>query len=94
VRLRALRDRMVGFPTDGPVEVLARRHPILQRPVGGVMHRDLKHACYLSLAIPRAEARARAMDFSWRQAGEVFASYLVPARRTMTASASKARAWT
>jgi glycosyltransferase involved in cell wall biosynthesis len=77
---------VAAFPTDGPVEVLARKHPMLQRPVGGAMHRDLKHACYLSLAIPRAEARARAMDFSWRHAGELFASYLVPARRTMTPS--------
>jgi hypothetical protein len=44
------------------------------------MHSDLQQACYRALAIPRADARQRAMDFSWKHATELFQSFLVPAR--------------
>jgi hypothetical protein len=41
------------------------------------MNEDLQQACYSALAVPRHEARLRALDFSWGHAAQLFASYLV-----------------
>jgi glycosyltransferase involved in cell wall biosynthesis len=67
---------VAAYPVDGPNEVLARRDA-QGRSLGGAMHDDLQQACYAALAVPRHEARARALDFSWTQATELFASHLV-----------------
>lgn len=69
---------VAAYPADGPLEVLGRRDE-LGRSLGGVMHEDLQQACFAALAIPRHEARARALDFSWQHATQLFASFLVPA---------------
>ena len=70
---------VAAFPVDGPLEVLGRRDDA-GRSLGGVMHDDLPQACHEALRIPRAEARSRALDFSWSQAARIFESHLVPAR--------------
>jgi glycosyltransferase involved in cell wall biosynthesis len=71
---------VAAYPVDGPLEVLGHRDS-QGRSVGGAMHADLQQACYAALAVPRHEARARALDFSWQHATQLFAGFLVPARR-------------
>ncbi|AMO21647.1 glycosyltransferase family 1 protein [Ramlibacter solisilvae] len=70
---------VAAYPADGPLEVLGRRNES-GRTLGGAMHEDLRQACHAALAVPRGEARARALDFSWGRAAAVFESHLVPAR--------------
>ena len=70
---------VAAYPVDGPLEVLRRRGP-QGHSLGGVMHPDLRTACLQALAVPRAQARERALDFSWEAATRSFASFLVPAR--------------
>lgn len=79
---------VAAYPVDGPLEVLSRPHPLLARPLGGAMHRDLREACHIALQVPRAEARLRALDFSWQQAAELFEGFLVPARCVATAASA------
>lgn len=71
---------VAAYPVDGPLEVLGRRDET-GRSLGGAMHEDLQQACYAALAVPRHEARARSLDFSWVHASELFASNLVPVDR-------------
>lgn len=68
---------VAAYPVDGPLEVLGTQDGACH---GGVLHADLKQACNGALAIPRHEARARALDFSWAHATRLFESHLVPAR--------------
>lgn len=70
---------VAAYPVDGPLEVLRQRGPDGES-LGGVMHAELRTACSKALALPRAQARERAMDFSWEEATRRFASFLVPAR--------------
>jgi glycosyltransferase involved in cell wall biosynthesis len=70
---------VAAYPVDGPLEVLGRRDEN-GRSLGGAMHDDLQQACFAALAVPRHEARARALDFSWAHATELFVSHLVSAR--------------
>ncbi len=65
---------VAAFPVDGPLEVLGNPDGSCH---GGVMHKDLQQACYGALAVPRHEARLRALDFSWGHAAQLFESYLV-----------------
>ena len=75
---------VAAFPVDGPLEVLGRRDEQGQS-VGGAMHEDLQQACFEALRVPRQDARARSLDFSWAHATEMFISNLVKARqRTVT----------
>ncbi|WBY02241.1 glycosyltransferase family 1 protein [Ramlibacter tataouinensis] len=71
---------VAAFPVDGPLEVLGRRTPDGARAMGGAMHQDLQQACFEAMAVPRREARARALDFSWQHAAQLFAGFLVPVR--------------
>ena len=72
---------VAAYPVDGPLEVLCKaggaddgvHH-------GGVLHADLQQACYQALAVPRHEARLRALDFSWSQAAQLFEGFLVSAQ--------------
>ncbi|HXE47322.1 MAG TPA: glycosyltransferase family 1 protein [Ramlibacter sp.] len=75
---------VAAYPADGPLEVLGRRTED-GRSLGGAMHDDLQQACFAALAVPRHDARARALDFSWAHATELFVGNLVSARE---------RAWT
>jgi glycosyltransferase involved in cell wall biosynthesis len=72
---------VAAYPVDGPLEVLGRRDEN-GRSVGGAMHDDLQQACFAALSVPRHDARARAMDFSWVHATELFVRNLVDARPT------------
>ena len=64
---------VAAYPVDGPLEVLGQ-----PQSQGGVMNDNLLEACYAALALPRHEARARALAFSWAQATQLFVSHLVP----------------
>jgi glycosyltransferase involved in cell wall biosynthesis len=67
---------VAAYPVDGPLEVLNGS----EGAKGGVLHADLKQAFTDALQVPRWQARERAMDFSWAEAGKLFQAYLVPAR--------------
>ena len=69
---------VAAYPVDGPLEVLGRLHDDGQRSLGGAMNSDLQKASYQALAVPRQEARSRALDFSWSHASSLFAGFLVP----------------
>ena len=68
---------VAAYPVDGPLEVLGKPDGSCH---GGVMNTDLRAACYSALALPRHEARLRALDFSWTHAAQMFEAYLVHAR--------------
>ena len=72
---------VAAYPVAGPLEVLGRAGPDGEGSLGGALHTDLREAYYHALAVPRAEARLRALDFSWARAGELFVSHLVFARQ-------------
>lgn len=65
---------VAAYPVDGPLEVLGKTDGSCH---GGVMNEDLQQACYGALAVPRHEARQRALDFSWSHAAQLFESFLV-----------------
>ncbi|MBC7604617.1 MAG: glycosyltransferase family 1 protein [Ramlibacter sp.] len=67
---------VAAFPVDGPLEVLGRLHDS-GRSLGGVMHEDLQKASFGAMGVPRHEARARSLDFSWAHAARLFAGFLV-----------------
>ena len=71
---------VAAYPVDGPLEVLGRPGPDGVGSLGGAMDRDLQQACFRAMAVPRHEARLRALDFSWVHATELFIGNLVPAR--------------
>jgi glycosyltransferase involved in cell wall biosynthesis len=68
---------VAAYPVDGPLEILGKADGSCH---GGVMDIDLRSACYRALALPRNEARLRALDFSWAHAAQIFESNLVQAR--------------
>ena len=68
---------VAAYPVDGPLEVLGQ-----PQPRGGVLHADLQQASFAALAVPRHEARARALEFSWAEAGRLFVGHLVPVSQT------------
>jgi len=67
---------VAAYDVEGPLEVLGTPAQ------GGAMSSDLTEAWYGALATTRAQARARALQFSWDHAARLFSSYLVPACRT------------
>jgi glycosyltransferase involved in cell wall biosynthesis len=81
---------VAAFPADGPLTVLGRPRDEGSGSLGGTMHEDLQKACFASLAVSRFDARERALDFSWAQAAQLFAGFLVPARQARAPGASAA----
>ncbi|MFN4120497.1 glycosyltransferase family 4 protein [Acidovorax sp.] len=69
---------VAAYPVEGPMEVLGAQCG--GQPRGGVLRDNLLVAAQEALAIPRAAARSRALDFTWAQAARLFQQYLVPAR--------------
>ena len=69
---------VAAYPEDGPTEVLATQR-------GGVLHADLREAWYRALTVPRAQARARALEFEWTRAARLFLANLVPLRNITAA---------
>lgn len=80
---------VAAYPVDGPLTVLGREKEEGGR-LGGAMHEDLQQACFRALAVPRFEARQRALDFSWAQAASLFAGFLVPAQGPVPSGGSPA----
>ena len=72
---------VAAYPVDGPLEVLGGSVKSDGSCHGGVMHVDLQQACFRALAVPRHEARTRALDFSWVQAAQMFEGFLVTAKK-------------
>jgi len=68
---------VAAYPVEGPLEVVGNP------PEGGVLHANLSSAWYQALSVPRHEARARALDFSWAHASKLFVGHLVPMRRAL-----------
>lgn len=66
---------VVAFPVEGPLEVMG------SPARGGVLHDNLVQGWYGALSVPRHEARARALEFSWAHAARLFAGYLAPTQR-------------
>lgn len=69
---------VAAYPVDGPLEVLGKTDGTCH---GGVMHADLLRACYSALAVPRHEARLRALDFTWARSAQLFERYLVATQK-------------
>lgn len=69
---------VAAFPVDGPMEVLGAQQG--NTPRGGALHAQLPVAIQQALAVPRSEARARALEFTWAHAARLFEQHLVPAR--------------
>jgi glycosyltransferase involved in cell wall biosynthesis len=70
---------VAAYPVDGPLEVLGNGAECYE---GGILDPDLKNAWYQALSVPRHEARARALKFSWEQAGRQFFDHLVPVQKS------------
>ena len=66
---------VAAYPVDGPLQVLGTAKGAVR---GGVLHDDLKEACVQALAVPRHEARAQALTFSWSESAAQFLAHLVP----------------
>lgn len=69
---------VAAYPVEGPLEVVG------QPATGGVLHHDLSQAWYQALAIPRHDARSRALHFGWAHASQLFVSHLVAARAQLS----------
>ncbi len=73
---------VAAYPVDGPLEVLGHTDAGNSgASLGGVMHEDLQQACYAALALPRYQARSRALEFNWAQAAQLFLGHVVPVRQ-------------
>lgn len=69
---------VAAYFEDGPMEVLGAHAGGQAR--GGVLDTDLLVAAQNALAVPRHEARNRALEFTWAHAARLFQQFLVPAR--------------
>ena len=69
---------VAAYFEDGPMEVLGAHEGGQAR--GGVLDTDLLAAAQAALAVPRHEARNRALAFTWAHAARLFQQFLVPAR--------------
>ena len=65
---------VAAYPVAGPLDVVGGSD-------GGVLDVDLGRAALRSLAVPRARARARAMEFDWDRVCREFVAYLAPIGR-------------
>ncbi len=68
---------VAAYPVDGPLEVLRPTGGDLTQRKGGVLHEDLAYASLEALKIPREQARAQAMSFSWDESTRLFEQHLV-----------------
>ena len=55
---------VAAFPVPGPIDVVG--------PGAGVLDEDLRAACLKALTIPREDARAYSMRFTWRESARQF----------------------
>jgi glycosyltransferase involved in cell wall biosynthesis len=64
---------VAAFPVEGPLDVVGDSD-------GGVLHADLRVAALEALELSRNGARARALQFDWKQVCDDFLAMVVPAR--------------
>lgn len=72
---------VAAYPVEGPLEVVGTPAH------GGALHADLASAWYQALAVPRHEARQRALGFDWAQASHLFVRHLTAARKGLVLEA-------
>ena len=65
---------VAAFPVAGPLDVVGASD-------GGVLDADLREAALRALTVPRARARARALEFDWERVAREFVAHLVPLDR-------------
>ena len=68
---------VAAYPVDGPLEVLRPDADYPHQRKGGVLHEDLAYASLEALKVPRSEARAQALSFSWDESTRLFEQHLV-----------------
>jgi len=68
---------VAAYPVDGPLEVLRPQANFSHSHNGGVLHEDLAYASLEALKIPRAQARAQALSFSWDESTRLFEQHVV-----------------
>lgn len=66
---------VAAYPVTGPLDVLGDG-------VGGRLSEDLRAAALSALDIPPAEARAKALEFSWAKCAEIFLKHAAAAQST------------
>jgi glycosyltransferase involved in cell wall biosynthesis len=66
---------VAAYPVAGPLDVVGQSD-------GGVLDVDLGRAALAALRVPRARARARALEFDWDRVSREFVSYLAPIDRS------------
>ncbi len=65
---------VAAYPVAGPLDVVGASD-------GGVLDLDLRRAALAALNVPRARARARALEFDWDVVSRQFLAHLAPIRR-------------
>ncbi|MDD5336354.1 MAG: glycosyltransferase family 1 protein [Rhodoferax sp.] len=75
---------VAAYPVDGPTEVVGQGDGTAK---GGVLHEDLAQAWQQALALPRHEARSRALEFTWEHSTQLFLAHLVPLRKPIPVQA-------
>jgi glycosyltransferase involved in cell wall biosynthesis len=78
---------VAAYPVDGPLEVLRPDADYPHHRKGGVLHEDLAYASLEALKVPRSEARAQALTFSWDESTRLFEQHLVLIDRSMRSGA-------
>jgi glycosyltransferase involved in cell wall biosynthesis len=82
---------VAAYPVDGPLQVLGVSHDDYAHGLGGALNLDLQKAFVSALAMPREQARARAMAFSWSQSSALFEGFLVAANGQVDSAVSAKR---
>ena len=68
---------VAAYPVDGPLEALCKAAGTDDGTYhGGILDADLRTAFLQALAVPRYEARVRALDFSWEHFARIFNDFL------------------
>ena len=60
---------VAAYPVTGPLDVIADSG-------AGALDEDLQAACLAALDIPREQARARSLDFTWRESARQFVEHV------------------
>lgn len=77
---------IAAYPVDGPLEVMRAESLLateaqVSRIVGGCLDSNLEMAANQALKIPRQDARALAMTYSWEETADIFMSHLFKIQR-------------
>ena len=65
---------VAAYPVTGPLDVIADSG-------AGALDPDLRRACLAALEIPRERARARSLEFTWRESALQFVEHVTGAKR-------------